>query len=86
MLWLDANGFASCSLDSTIVFWDSLDGVSRAIVKLDNEITTMCRKDDTIYAVSNYNSVNLINIPKIEVFRTVVFSDSNIISIFASEE
>lgn len=61
------------------------DGVSRAIIKLDNEVSKMTKFKDDIYAITNYNTINMINIPNIEVYRSVVFSDSNITAIYSLE-
>lgn len=45
----------------------------------------MTKFKDDIYAITNYNTINMINIPNIEVYRSVVFSDSNITAIYSLE-
>lgn len=86
LVWIDLNTFASSSFDSTIVFWDSREGVSNSIFRLSNEISSMERHKDTMFVISNFNELTLINISKSQIFRSVVFADMNITCIHVTEE
>ena len=82
--WLDPNSFASSSYDQTIVFWDTQNGSPLSIIKLEHEINAMSKEGDTLFAISNYNQLNLISTKTSEIFRTVLFADSNINAIHAT--
>jgi len=84
MLWLGPDTFCTSSFDSTVIFWDALNGVSTCVMKLQHEINQMMRLDDRLYCLCNYKELNVISIAKKEIELKIEFSEHTITSILAT--